>query len=350
MKKTIILTGGGTAGHIMPNIALFDELKNSFENIFYIGEKGGMEEKLIKEIGIDFFGIEACKLKRQFCLSNFKIPITLLKSIKTCKKLIKKLSPDVVFSKGGYVSLPVCLACKKLKIPYFIHESDFTMGLTNKISAKSATKIFTSFKPTSEKIKNSICTGAILRPELTSNINSNLKAKLQVSENKPTVLVMGGSLGSVIINNCLNKALPNLINHYNIIHIAGKKSKQEFHHNDYKFFEFSNTVWELINACDIVVSRSGSNSIFEFLALKKPMLLIPLSKKVSRGDQILNAEYFQKCGYANILTEENLNSENLISKINETYTNRFNIKKSMKSSSDQNAIKIICSYLTNAES
>lgn len=342
MKKNIILTGGGTAGHIMPNIALIPHLKKYFDNIYYVGSKNGVEKELIKNIGIPYFEITTAKLKRNFSFDNFKILGNVLKGIKESKILVDKLKPMVIFSKGGFVALPITLACKKKNVPIVLHESDLTIGLSNRLCLKKCDKLLTSFSETSEKHKNGIFTGSAIRESLFNyNKHEELK-KLNFLNDKKTILFMGGSSGSRIINESIFSSLDRLLPYYNIIHITGKNNLKNISKNGYFSIEFTSEIGRYMTACDMVVSRSGSNSIFEFLAFNKPMLLIPLSKKVSRGDQILNAKYFFDKGFALVLEEENLNANTLYKSILELDKKSTNITNNMKSCGFSNGTKKIC--------
>lgn len=278
MKK-IVFTGGGTAGHVVPNIAIIEELKNKAE-VFYIGSNG-MEKELIKSINIPYYEISSTKLKRNLSLKNLLIPFILIKAIRQSKKILKQLHPDVVFSKGGYVSLPVVFAAKALKIKVIAHESDLTLGLANKLVKNKCKYICTSFEKTAKSLKNGIYTGSPLRKALFLGNKEQAKKLFQkFNENKPTILIIGGSLGSQIINKSIYEILPKLSN-YNIIHLVGKNNKNNIKQPNYISFEYYDKINNLFALSDLVISRAGSNAINEILALKKPNILIPLSKKLA---------------------------------------------------------------------
>lgn len=315
MKNSIILTGGGTMGHISPNLALIPELSKCFNDIHYIGSFNGLEklkieEEIKKGINITYHPIPSTKLDRVHIFKNLLIPFILLKSIKQSKKLIKKLSPAVIFSKGGYVSVPVCIAAGKLKIPLVIHESDLSMGLANKVSSKRATTICTTFPETAKTTKNHVWTGSPVSNKILFANGVDAIKKYNLNPNLKTITITGGSLGASPINNAVLKILPTLAPNYNIIHLTGKGKRLNFSHPNYHQEEFSDNIGAIFKASDLVISRAGSNTIFELALLNKPMLLIPLSKKASRGDQIENANYFNKLGIADVLLEENLNELN----------------------------------------
>lgn len=341
MKK-IVFTGGGTAGHIMPNLALIDELKTKAK-VYYIGSNG-MEKEIITKTDIPFYEISSVKFKRSLSFSNLLIPFKLLKAIKQSKKILKELKPDVIFNKGGYVSLPVVFAGKQLKIKIISHESDMTLGLANKLCKNKSEIICTSFEKTAESLKNGLWTGSPIRNQIFKGNKENAKKLFENFKPKPTILVVGGSLGSKIINENIVKCLDNL-KEYNIIHLVGKNNLTGIKKNNYVELEFSNNIEDLYALADLVISRAGSNVINEILALNKLNLLIPLSKKASRGDQILNANYFKEKGYSNVLYEENLTPTTLINSIKQTLLNKNKYLKNMKNTNTKLANKKIIELL-----
>ena len=283
----IVLTGGGSAGHIIPNLALVKELKKHFDNIYYIGSNKENEKKLVEQYGIEYFAITPPKLIRKFTLKNLTIPFKLIKSINDCKKLLKSLNVDVIFSKGGYISLPVVMAGHKLGIKVLIHESDTSLGLANKICSRYCDKIFTTF-PIYSKSNKIIQTGTPIREEF---LNSPHKQNF-FKNNKKTILVVGGSQGSKTINEFIYQNIDELTKNYNIIHLCGINKLKQIKNDSYLQIEFSNEMPLLINSSDIVLTRGGSNALFEILAIGKPMIIVPLTKKESRGEQIENAKFF----------------------------------------------------------
>ncbi|MEG1500023.1 MAG: undecaprenyldiphospho-muramoylpentapeptide beta-N-acetylglucosaminyltransferase [Clostridia bacterium] len=317
--KTIILTGGGTAGHVMPNVALLPSLRKEFKKIYYIGTEKGIESSIIKkEKDVVFIPIKASKLIRKFTLKNLMLPLKLLSSICECKKILKELKPSAIFSKGGYASVPVVIAAKKLKIPVVSHESDLSMGLANKIIYRYCKSMCTSFLETSKGKNKCVCTGSPIRESLLHGQKSKVLNKFNQNKKLKTILFFGGSLGAGKINEVVFSSLDDLTKKYNVLHITGKKNmRQTKCYKNYFQTEFANNIEDFFDACDLAVCRSGSNSIFELLALKKRMLLIPLPKEESRGDQIENAFYFKKKGYADVLEQKNLSKENLIAKIDD---------------------------------
>jgi len=348
--KNIILTGGGTAGHVTPNIALMKRLKSEGFKISYIGSKDGIEKELITKLKIDYYGISSGKLRRYFDKKNFSDIFRVIRGVKEASSIIKKLKPSIVFSKGGFVSVPVVMGAKLHRVPVVIHESDITPGLANKMAMPFAVKVCVTFPETLEKIssKKGVLTGSPIRNSLFSGTIKNGLEFCGFDDSKPVLLIMGGSLGSVKINSALRESLDYLLKSFQIVHICGKgnfdKSLSDI--KGYRQFEYlSEQLPDIFASCDIIVSRAGSNSICEFLALKKPNLLIPLSKEHSRGDQILNARSFEKQGFSKVLIEEELNSQTLIDGITDLYSKRGgyiqNMKKAKVANGVDEIIKII---------
>ena len=348
MKK-IVLTGGGTAGHVTPNIAIIPTLKEMGYDISYIGTYNGIEKKLIEEIGIPYYGISSGKLRRYFDLKNFTDPFRILKGYFQAKKLIKKLKPDVVFSKGGFVTVPVVFAASKKKIPIVIHESDMTPGLANKLALPKATKICCNFPETKKMFEGkATVTGTPIRAELFTGDKEKAKKFCGFKDDKPTILIVGGSTGSVAINNAIWEVLDELLKTYNVIHICGKdKTDSKYNGKEgYAQFEYvKSELSDLFTLADIVISRAGANAICELLALKKLNILIPLSLKASRGDQILNAESFQKSGYSYVIDEENLNKDTLLKALTEIEDKKEEYITAMEKSKVSDSITTIPSII-----
>ena len=301
MKK-IVFTGGGTLGHVMPNMYLMDELKE-FEH-FYIGSNG-IEKKYVKDRLKNYYEIPTIKLVRGKVFKNFKIPFVLFSSILKAKKILKDINPDVIFSKGGYVSLPVCIAGRMLKIPIIAHESDASFGLANKIILKLCTKMCVNFKSLQSKNKKIIYTGPIFSRDYERKTKEC--SKLKLDENKKTILIVCGSLGSKKINDNIFAILKDLLNNFNVIHITGKGHNKIKSYANYNSFEMADDMVNLYNIADFVVGRSGAGVTAECYFKNLPMILIPLENKASRGDQVLNAKYYQQIGVAQIIKESELN-------------------------------------------
>lgn len=350
MKK-IVLTGGGTAGHVTPNIALIPELKKEGWEVSYIGTENGIEHELIEREGIPFYSVRSGKLRRYLSKENVKDAFRVLGGISDAKKVLKELKPDVIFSKGGFVAVPVVMAAGKLGIPVVAHESDMTPGLANKIAILYAKTVCTTFPETVKYIKGGkgVYTGSPIRKELFDSSREKGLEFCGFNDEKPVILSMGGSLGAVKINNALRAALPSLLKDFQIVHLCGKgnldKSLEGM--KGYKQFEYVNEeLKDVFAAADVIISRAGSNSISEFLALKKPCLLIPLSAKASRGDQILNAESFENQGFAKVLNEEEI--EKIEIEIRDLYNNRETYIKNMEKSHASNGVDLIIQEIDKA--
>ncbi len=345
------MTGGGTAGHVTPNIALMPALKARGFEIYYIGSFDGIEKKLIEEIGIKYYGVSTGKFRRYFSLKNLTDPFRVFKGIGEARKILKALSPDVVFSKGGFVGVPVVKAARKLGIPCIIHESDYSVGLANKLCFSSAEKICVDFPETLKSLPKDkgVLTGAPVRKELSEGNAGNGRIVCGFEEGKPVLLIIGGSLGAAAVNEAVRNALPELLKKYNVIHICGKgKTDDSFNGMDgYRQFDYvGRGLADLFAAADIVVSRAGANSIFELLALKKPNILIPLPG--GRGDQLLNARSFEGQGYSMVIKQDEITTELLVSKIDELYENKETYISAMAKSTQQDAIKIIADLIAEA--
>ena len=348
--KRIILTGGGTAGHVTPNIALLPRLKELGYDIQYIGSYTGIEKELIEPFGIPYHGISSGKLRRYFSVQNFTDPFRVLKGFREAHKLIRQLKPDVIFSKGGFVSVPVVLAGKRCKVPVIIHESDMTPGLANKIAIPSAAKVCCNFPETLKSLPEgkAVLTGSPIRQELLSGNKIAAMDMCHFTFDKPVILVIGGSLGAVAVNNAVREALPELLKDFQIIHLCGKGKMDESLKDveGYCQFEYiKNELRNLFALADIVISRAGANAICELLALHKPNLLIPLSANASRGDQILNARSFERQGFSLVLEEEQLTKETLLNAVKTLYENRTTFINSMKNSGQQDSIGTIISLI-----
>jgi len=340
----IVFTGGGTLGHVMPNIYLMEELKNY--EIFYIGGNGIEKEKL-NELKVKYFEVPTTKFKRDKIFSNFKIPFTLVKSINKCKKILKEIKPDVLFSKGGYVSLPVCLAARKLNIPIIAHESDYSFGLANKIILKLCKTMCVNFKNLEEKNNKCIYTGPIFSKNFEKT-TKNLK-NLNIYENKQTILIVGGSLGSKFINEQIYKNLPSLIENFNIMHITGKGNLKIKSYENYNAMEISDDIVNLYNIADFVICRSGAGITAESYYKNLPMILIPLENKSTRGDQVLNAKYYESLGVAEIVREYEFKEINFKEKILNFAKNIEKFNKKYKNSTKINGKQKILGMIKGCE-
>lgn len=352
MKK-IVLTGGGTAGHVTPNLALIPVLKEHGYEIQYLGSYHGIEKELIEKEGIPYTGISSGKLRRYFSLKNFSDPFRILKGYSQACRFLKKEKPDVIFSKGGFVSVPVVLAAKHLHIPAIIHESDMTPGLANKLCIPSARKVCCNFPETMKYLPadKAVLTGSPIRREL---LNGSPLAGYQFtgfSSEKPVLLIIGGSLGSVKVNQAVRSILPELLKTWQVVHLCGKGNLALSLDSldGYVQYEYiSSELKDLFAMSDLMISRAGANSICEILALRKPNILIPLSAAASRGDQILNANSFKKQGFSEVIQEEELTDTALLSLINQVYSHRQDYIHAMNKSKTADAIGTIVQLIEEA--
>lgn len=353
MKK-IVLTGGGTAGHVTPNIALIPRLKELGYDITYIGSHNGIERKLIEELSIPYFGIDSGKLRRYFDPKNFSDPLHVVRGYFQAGHILRKLHPDIVFSKGGFVAVPVVLAAKRKRIPCIIHESDITPGLANKICIPNAAKVCCNFPETLNYLPKAkaVLTGSPIRAELLTGDKNRALKFCKFTNNKPVILVIGGSSGSVIINDTLRGILPELLKDFQIIHLCGKgKADPSYNKYDgYAQFEYiEKELRDLFALSDIVISRAGANAICELLALKKPNILIPLSSNASRGDQLLNAASFETQGFSDVLLEENLSNLNLLDEIKKVLANKDTYIKNMADAQQTDAVEKIVQLIEHTK-
>lgn len=345
MKK-IVLTGGGTAGHVTPNIALLPSLQDAGFEVHYIGSYNGIEKKLIEDMGIPYYGISSGKLRRYFDVKNFSDPFRVLKGYGEANRILKKIKPNVVFSKGGFVTVPVVAAAKKNRIPAIIHESDMTPGLANKLCIPSASKVCCNFKETFDLLPEgkAVLTGTPIRKELFEGSSTKAAEFCGLSPGKPTIMIIGGSSGSVIINNIVRESLDDILPNFQVIHLCGKEHLDEnlMNKEGYVQFEYiSKELRDLFALSDLVISRAGANAICELLALKKPNILIPLSKAASRGDQILNAKSFKKNGFSYVIEEEELSKASLLNAIRDVSTHKEQYIKAMSESEMSDSIGTI---------
>lgn len=345
MKK-IVLTGGGTAGHVTPNIALIPKLKELDYEIYYIGSYEGIEKKLIADFDIPYFGIATGKFRRYFDPKNFSDPFRVLKGYSEARKKLKEIKPDVVFSKGGFVSVPVVRAAASLGIPCIIHESDMTPGLANKLCIPVATKVCCNFPETIQLLPKdkAVLTGSPIREELAKGNKVAALDMCGFTANKPVVMVIGGSLGANAINQTVRQALPKLLEDFQVVHLCGKEKIDNLLLNveGYKQFEYLKAeLKDVFAMADVVISRAGANAICELLALKKPNILIPLPASASRGDQILNAKSFAEQGFSMVLDEDDLTENLLVEKVHELYFTKQTYIEAMSRSHQLNSINTI---------
>lgn len=352
MKK-IVLTGGGTAGHVTPNIALLPELKKQGYEIHYIGSYEGIESKLIPELDVSYYGIASGKLRRYIDLKNISDPFKVVKGLHQARVLLKQIKPDVVFSKGGFVSVPVVIAAKSRGIPCVIHESDMTPGLANKICIPCASRVCTNFPETIKHLpaEKAVLTGSPIREELFHGSRERGLSFCGFDKSRPVVLIIGGSLGAASVNTAVRSILPALLKEFQVIHLCGKDKIDASLNGTKGYVQFEyikEELSDLMAAADIMISRAGANAICEILALRKPNILIPLSAQASRGDQILNAASFEKAGYSIVIQEEDVTDDKLLNAVHQAYDKREEYIKAMKRSQLNNSIEKIVGLINEA--
>lgn len=345
----ILLTGGGTAGHVTPNLALLPFLRKQFDEIVYVGSKKGIERELLSpHTDVKFYAVTTAKIVRRSVMKNLAIPFLLARGTREATNILHTEKPDVIFSKGGYVSIPVSIAASKMGIPLVCHESDFSLGLANKFISKRAKFMCTTFAETAKSLPNGVWTGSPIRSELLLAIREDSMKKLGLTGTKPVLFITGGSLGARAINENIRPILQKLVRDFQILHITGRGKSVDFSHREYHQTEFAKNMEDFIAASDIVVSRSGSNTIFELATLKKPMLLIPLPRGNSRGDQVENAMNYEKKGFAKLLFEENLTPENLERAIYATKKDADVLRQTLSMANFPNGVQKILTVIKRA--
>lgn len=351
MKK-IVLTGGGSAGHVTPNLALVPRLLEHHYTIDYIGSYNGIEKNIMEDTEVTYHSIASGKLRRYFSWKNFTDPFKVLFGTLQAFFKLGKIKPSLVFSKGGFVTVPVIIAAKLRGIPVISHESDMTPGLANKISMPFAKKVCTTFEDTLSHLPSDkgVYTGSPIRESIYTGNAKKGYDYTGLNNQKPVVMIMGGSLGAKAINQSVRDALDTLLLDYQIIHLCGSNNIEETLSNKagYKQYEYvKSQLPDLFAITDLMVSRSGANALSEILALKLPNILIPLSAAASRGDQILNADAFVKRGYSYVLTEENMTKDTLIDAIKWATEHSSEMVESMNASSSKNGIDNIVNLINH---
>lgn len=352
MKK-IVLTGGGTAGHVTPNIALIPRLREAGYEISYVGSYDGIEKKLISDFDIPYTGIATGKFRRYLDVKNLTDPFRVIKGFGEARSYLKRYRPDAVFSKGGFVSVPVVRAAASLGIPCIIHESDMTPGLANRLCIPVAYRVCCNFPETLKMLPEgkAVLTGSPIREELTKG---NKLAGLDMcgfSANKPVIMVIGGSLGAANVNKAVRDALPKLLEDFQVVHLCGKDKMDNLLLNTpgYKQFEYiKSELKDLFAMADVVISRAGANAICELLALKKPNILIPLPASASRGDQLLNARSFETQGFSIVINEDDLTTGLLVDKVHELFFSKQAYHDAMAKSSQMDSIRSIIQLIDEA--
>ena len=352
--KRIVLTGGGTAGHVSPHLGLIPRLKQTGYELHYIGRASGIEFDIIHEIdGVTYHPISAGKLRRYFSLTNFTDVFRVLRGIWQSYWLFKKLKPDVCFSKGGFVSIPVVIAAHMNHVPTVCHESDMTPGLANRIAARFADTVATTFPECAACIGGKgVMTGTPLREDLFQGSREKGLGLAGFDGQKPVLLVTGGSQGAQAINQALRGCLDRLLPEMDILHLCGKGNLDESLNDTtgYRQFEYLQGEWpDALAAADLVLSRAGANTLSELLSLKKPMLLIPYPLSASRGDQIKNAASFEKQGFARVLPQETMTPDTLLKAIQELLAEKDALLSAMNSCSVQNGTDAVLKLIENVQ-
>ncbi len=348
---TIVLTGGGSAGHCTPHLAVLPYIKNHFDKIYYIGSENGIEKEIIKNEKIPYYSIPCAKLKRKITVDNLFMPFKVIKGILEAGKILDKIKPDVIFSKGGYVSVPTVIAGKRRNIPIIAHESDYTVGLANKITSKYCKRVLTSFPDTAKTIKNGEYVGSPIRNSIYKVDKKKALGNFGFTGKKPILLVVGGSQGAKAINQALRQGLNDVLQKFDVIHICGKNNLIDNTQKGYYQTEFMQKIELAYSVADVCVTRAGSNACFEILSLKIPCIFIPLPKGISRGDQVLNAKYFEKLGLATVLEQQSLTPQSLLAYVNASYENKktllTNFEKHPITDKSRQISRILCDYSKN---
>ena len=354
MSKRIVLTGGGTAGHVTPHLSLIPRLKEMGYDIHYIGTENGIEHQMIAQIpGITYHSVKSGKLRRYFSLQNFTDPFRVIWGAFQSIGLMRKLKPNVCFSKGGFVSVPVVIGAWLCRVPAVCHESDLTPGLANRICAKFATKVATTFPECAKALgEKGVNTGTPLRPELFQGSRAAGLAMAGFDGQKPVLLMTGGSLGAQSVNKCLREALPNLLPKMDVLHLCGKGNLDEslLDQKGYCQKEFlSAEMPDALAVADLVLSRAGSNTLSELLALHKPMLLVPYPLGASRGDQIENAKSYQRQGLARVLMQEDMTPETMTAALESLLNERQELVETLKAYPVQDGTEPVLELIRQAE-
>ncbi|NLG19063.1 MAG: undecaprenyldiphospho-muramoylpentapeptide beta-N-acetylglucosaminyltransferase [Fibrobacter sp.] len=346
MKK-ILLTGGGTAGHVTPNIALLSKLRELGLEVHYAGSKKGIERELMGREGVPYHPLSAGKLRRYFDLKNFTDLFRIAAGFFQALVLILRIKPLIIFSKGGFVSCPVVWAGSCLKIPVVIHESDMTPGLANKLSIPFAAKVCYSFPETGKYLPSGkgVHTGLPVRQSLFNGKADEGRKLCGFTDSKPVLMVIGGSQGSQVVNAAVRSSLADLLKKYNICHICGKGNLGEINPG-YAQFEYVNEeLPHLFALADLVISRSGATTLFELFSLRKANLLIPLGSNASRGDQILNAESFVRQGFSRVLSQDHLTPSTLVKSVEEAFGAREEMKAAMEKSRLRDGVEAVVNVI-----
>ncbi len=354
VRKKIVLTGGGTMGHVTPHLALIPILRDEGYEIHYIGTRDGMEAARIRAVpGVVYHAVKSGKLRRYFSWQNFTDPFRVIAGAFQAAHLMGKIRPNVVFSKGGFVAVPVVFGAWVHRVPVLCHESDLTPGLANKLSRPFATRMVTTFPECAEALgKKAECAGTAMRPELFEGTREKGLALLGFDGSKPVLMMMGGSSGAQSVNKALREALPQLLPDFDVAHLCGRGNLDASLEGTkgYTQLEFlDDELPDALAAADLVLSRAGSNALMEFQALDKPMLLVPYPKGASRGDQILNAQSFERRGLCKVLLQENMTPDTLSAALRETWAAREQLKAAVRAAPPADATNRIIELIHEIE-
>ena len=349
--KSVVVTGGGTAGHVIPAKPVIQRLLAQGARVTFIGSKSGLEEQLVADLAVTFRSITTGKLRRYLSFQNvldlFRVPIGILQAI----ALVLRIKPDVIFSKGGYVAFPVVVAAWILRKPVVSHESDLTAGLANRLAIPFSHTVCVNFPATRIRARRVVITGTPIRDSLL-NGNADLGRKfLKIDHHLPSLLVVGGSLGAEHVNAVVRESLTDLCTGFQVIHVCGPGKLNPQHQNidGYVQFEYIDEQWgDVLAAADFVISRAGANSLYELLVLRKPHLLIPLPRSASRGDQLENAEMAKNEGWSEVIFEEDLEPQLLCDMVMRLYQNRSNWQQKLSQFERPDSVALIEEVLTKA--
>ena len=344
--KKIVLTGGGTAGHVTPNLALIPRLQADGWEVHYVGAANSAEESLIARVpGVVFHTVSVGKLRRYFDLRNFTDPFRVNRGIGQASRLMRKLKPNVVFAKGGFVSVPVVYGARLNRIPVVTHESDMSPGLANKLCLPFTSVQCCTFPEAVKYAKGKgVHTGTPIRPEILQGDKAAGLRRFNFTDSRPVLMVVGGSSGAQAINQVVWQALPRLTENFQVLHLCGKGNLNDVYEGtaNYTQREYLNEEMADAYACaDVLISRAGANALCEILAVRKPALLIPYPKGASRGDQLLNAESFRKRGFSHVLQQEDMTPETLVAGVEALYHDRGALYEAMATEPTGNGIDAV---------
>jgi len=349
--KKLVCTGGGSAGHVIPTLPIMEYLIARSWQVVYVGSTSGLEERLVKPLDVTFHSIMTGKLRRYWSMDNlvdfFRVPIGVAQAI----RILRKESPDVVFSKGGYVAFPIVFAAWLCRVPVVAHESDVSPGLANRLCFRFVNSLCVNFGSIRAPVPRLVVTGTPMRRALLEGNAERGRERLGFQQNIPIILVVGGSLGALRLNRLIHEALDLLVDEFDVVHVCGLGNVDATHENDshYRQLEYVDDGWGDILACaDVVISRAGANSVVELLTLNKPNILVPLPATVSRGDQIENAEFAHSAGYSKVLQEDELNVEILTRTIREVFSNRSFWQERLSKFGSKDALALIISEIERA--